>query len=214
MEIWSLLLLALGLSADAFAVSISKGVLCKENNVKAGILCGIWFGFFQGLMPLIGWAIGFLAIKVPAIRSFVNSFSAYIAFGLLLFLGLKMIKEAIDEINEESSLVCNENTNTKTDNSLCMKVMFIFAIATSIDALAAGLTFTATGFTANSPIINYNIWFAVSIIGLITLIFSFFGSLLGAKIGEKFKSKAEIFGGIILILIGSKILIEHLITLF
>lgn len=214
MEIWALLLLALGLSADAFAVSISKGVLCRENNLKAGVLCGIWFGLFQGLMPLIGWGIGFLAIKVPAIRSFVGSFSAYIAFGLLLFLGLKMIKEAIDEINEGLSLVCNNNSCTKADNSLSIKVMFIFAIATSIDALAAGLTFTATGFTANSPVVNYNIWFAVGIICLITLIFSFVGCLLGAKIGEKFKTKAEIFGGVILILLGSKILIEHLITLF
>lgn len=209
MDIVELLLLAVGLSCDAFAVSISKGVTTKETYLKTGLVCGLWFGLFQALMPLIGWAIGFLAIKIPTIDHFVKNFSSYIAFFLLVFLGVKMIVEAIKELNEEKKETELERTEEKVkDASLAFKTMFVFALATSIDALAAGLTFTATGFLATTVDLKFNIFFAISLIGATTFLFSFVGSIIGAKIGEKFKTKATIFGGLILIAIGLKILLN------
>ena len=217
MELWELILLAVALSMDAFAVSICKGLVVKDKYLKAGLICGIWFGFFQALMPLFGWILGFLALKIESVKVFVQSFSSIIAFILLAFLGFKMIKEAIKEIKEDRLIALGkeekENENKK-DSSLAFDVMIVFAIATSIDALAAGLTFTAMGFKANPIAIKDNLWLALILIGITTFIFSFVGSIIGAKVGSKFTNKAEIAGGLILFCIGLKILIEYMISLF
>ena len=203
MQIIDLLFLAVALSMDAFAVSICKGLASKESHMKTGLVCGIWFGAFQALMPALGWLLG------SSVAGYVNKYSAYIAFVLLAFLGIKMIVEAIKEYLEEKKsaeegICCCCEQNEK-NASLGFKVMLVFAIATSIDALAAGLSFAA---------MEANILIAVTFIGVTTFLFSFIGSALGAKIGGKFRYKAEIAGGIILIGIGLKILIEHLISLF
>lgn len=180
--------LAIGLAMDAFAVSICKGLASKGNYVKTGVVCGIWFGIFQALMPFIGWLLG------SSVSEYIESFSSYIAFGLLAFLGVKMIIGAF-----------KDDGGDETDSSLGFKVMIIFSIATSIDALAAGLSLAA---------VDANIIIAIALIGIITCIMSFVGSVFGAKVGVKFKTKAEVAGGIILIIIGLKILIEYLITIF
>lgn len=184
MNFIDLLLLAIGLSMDAFAVSVCKGLASKEHYLKTGVVCGLWFGFFQALMPLIGWLLG------CTVSEYVEKFSPFIAFGLLAFLGIKMIVEAFKDEDEPS------------ESSLGFKVMITFAFATSIDALAAGLSLAA---------MDANIWIAILLIGIITCIISFFGSAIGAKVGTKLKSKAEIAGGVILILIGLKVLLEYLI---
>ncbi len=190
MEIWEIVVVSLALAMDAFAVSICKGLASKEKFIKTGVACGLWFGFFQALMPFLGWLLG------TTVATYVEKYSSWIAFALLAFLGIKMIREAILDSKEEEDL--------DKDSSLAPKIMVVFAVATSIDALAAGLTFAA---------LDVNIVLAISLIGVITCVFSFIGSVIGAKIGSKFKTKAEIAGGIILIGIGLKILIEHLITL-
>ena len=187
MSYLDMLLLAVGLAMDAFAVSICKGLASKERFLKTGIVCGIWFGVFQALMPFIGWLLG------TTVADLIESFSAYVAFVLLAFLGIKMIYGAIKGDDE----TC--------EDTLSPRVMVVFALATSIDALAAGLSLAA---------VEANIWIAILFIGVITCIMSFIGSIVGAKVGAKFKSKAEIAGGVILIIIGLKILIEYLITLF
>ena len=192
MEIWEIVMVSLALAMDAFAVSICKGLASKEKCIKTGIVCGLWFGFFQGLMPFLGWLLG------TTVAGYVEKYSAWIAFILLAFLGFKMIKEAISERGNSEEISDN-------DSSLAPKIMVVYAVATSIDALAAGLTFAA---------LEVNIILAVSLIGIITCVCSFLGSIIGAKIGAKFKTKAEIAGGIILIVIGLKVLIEHLVTLF
>ena len=192
MEIWEIVMVSLALAMDAFAVSICKGLASKEKCIKTGIACGLWFGFFQGLMPFLGWLLG------TTVAGYVEKYSAWIAFILLAFLGFKMIKEAISERGNSEEISDN-------DSSLAPKIMVVYAVATSIDALAAGLTFAA---------LVVNIILAVSLIGIITCVCSFLGSIIGAKIGAKFKTKAEIAGGIILIAIGLMVLIEHIVTLF
>jgi putative Mn2+ efflux pump MntP len=194
MTIFELVVLAIGLAMDAFAVAICKGLSSRDKFVKTGIACGIWFGFFQALMPLIGWALSQL------VTEYVETFAPFIAFGLLIFLGIKMIKEAVESIKDERLGVCSEGC----DSSLAPKVMFVFAIATSIDALAAGVSIS---------MVDANIWLAILFIGLITFAFSFIGSIIGAKLGSKFKSKAELAGGVILIALGIKILVEGIINL-
>jgi putative Mn2+ efflux pump MntP len=203
MTVIDLLFLAVALSMDAFAVSICKGLASKEGHIKTGLVCGIWFGFFQALMPALGWLLG------SSVAEYVNKYSAYIAFVLLAFLGIKMIveaaKEYIEAKNSAAEGICSCCPKDEKNASLGFKVMLVFAIATSIDALAAGLSFAA---------MEANILIAVSFIGVTTFLFSFVGSALGAKIGGKFQYKAEIAGGVILLAIGAKILIEHLIELF
>ena len=199
MTVFDLLFLAVALSMDAFAVSICKGLASKAGHIKTGLVCGIWFGAFQALMPTLGWLLG------STVAEYVDKYSAYIAFALLAFLGGKMMIEAIKECLEDkkasSEGICRCCENDEKNASLGFKVMLVFAIATSIDALAAGLSFAA---------MEANIFIAVSFIGVTTFLFSFVGSALGSKIGERFKYKAEIAGGVILIAIGAKILIEHL----
>lgn len=184
MGIVEILLLGVSLAMDAFAVSICKGLSMKKINWKKGIIIGLYFGIFQALMPVIGYFLG------SAFESFVISIDHWIAFILLLLIGGNMIKEAL---GEEESENCNDNVDFKT--------MIVLAIATSIDALAVGITFA---------FLNVNLLLAVSLIGIITFIISLTGVKLGNKFGSKYEKKAQIAGGVILIIIGLKILLEHL----
>ena len=198
MQIWELLLLAVALATDAFAVSVCKGLASKENYIKTGLVCGIWFGFFQTLMPFLGWLLASL------VAGYVESVSAYIAFALLAFLGIKMIVEAKEEC---ACCSCTESAEEEARNaSLAPRIMLVFAIATSIDAMAAGVTFAAMQ--------EKRILLAFALIGVITFLFSFIGAAIGAKVGSKWKQKAEIAGGVALIGLGLKILIEQLVTVF
>ena len=131
MEIWEIVVVSLALAMDAFAVSICKGLASREKFIKTGIACGLWFGFFQALMPFLGWLLG------TTVASYVESYSAWIAFALLTFLGVKMIREAILESKNP------DEEDGEKHSSLAPKIMVVFAVATSIDALAAGLTFAA-----------------------------------------------------------------------
>ena len=191
MNTLELLILAVALAMDAFAVSICKGLSSKESYLKTGLVCGVWFGVFQALMPFLGWLLG------STVAGYVEKFSSYIAFGLLAFLGIKMIVEAIKEKDECEC--CDKGF------SLAPRIMLPFAIATSIDALAAGVTLAA---------VDANVFLAISLIGVVTFLFSFVGSAIGAKFGAKFKTPAEIAGGAVLIILGIKILIEHLVAVF
>lgn len=184
MGILELLILAVGLSMDAFAVAICKGLAVKKVKVKHLIITGLWFGGFQALMPLIGYFLG------STFEKYVTAIDHYIAFVLLGAIGANMIKESFSK--EENSADCDFG----------FKRMLVMAIATSIDALAIGITF------ALLP--KVNIWAAVSFIGAITFVLSAIGVKIGNVFGAKYKSKAEFTGGVILILLGTKILLEHL----
>lgn len=183
MGIIELTLLAVGLSMDAFAVSICKGLSEENAGWKHMAIAGLWFGGFQALMPLIGYFLG------SAFIDYISSVDHWIAFILLGLIGLNMIKESFSKEEEEVS------------DSFAVKTMFLMAIATSIDALAVGITFA---------FLNVNIIFAVSVIGITTFGFSAAGIKIGSIFGCRFKSKAEFAGGLILIFLGIKILIEHL----
>lgn len=182
MNIFELFILAIGLSMDAFAVSVCKGLSLGRINAKhMWCIAGAWFGGFQALMPLVGYFGGrFFADKV-------TRYSHWVAFVLLVFIGAGMIKESKEE----------EHVNADMD----IKSMFILAVATSIDALAVGVTFA---------FLKVEIVSAVSFIGVITFVCSAAGVKIGSLFGMKYKSKAELCGGIILILIGTKILLEGL----
>lgn len=184
MDILTLITCAIGLSMDAFAVSICKGLAIRKLNVKQQVIVGTWFGGFQGLMPAIGYLLGI------NFKNYIVSIDHWIAFILLGFIGLNMIKESMEVNCEECQ-----------DSSLDMKTMFILAIATSIDALAVGITFA---------FLDVNIIFAVVLIAIITFTLSFIGVKVGHIFGMKYKSKAEFAGGIVLIILGIKILLEHL----
>ena len=186
MGFFELVLLAVGLSMDAFAVSVCKGLAIKRAGIKEGCICGAWFGGFQALMPLIGFFLGTLFADA------IVAFDHWIAFGLLAIIGINMLKEACGE--EE----CEECGNA----DLSVKKMFVMAVATSIDALAVGVSLAMAG--------HVNIYAAVVLIGLITFILSAAGVKIGNVFGNRFEKKAEIAGGIILILLGLKILLEHL----
>ena len=182
MGIIELFVLATGLSMDAFAVSICKGLSLRKINWKHMCIAGAWFGGFQALMPFIGYLLGSFFADA------ITKYDHWIAFILLLIIGGKMIKEAFE--GEES-----------VDSSMTAKSMFLLAIATSIDALAVGVTFA---------FLKVQIIPAVSFIGVVTFICSAIGVKIGSIFGTKYKSKAEFFGGIILLAIGLKILVEGL----
>ncbi len=186
MQFAELLLLAIGLSMDAFAVSICKGLSLKKATVKAGLTCGVWFGGFQALMPMIGFYLGTL------FASAIESFDHWVAFILLAIIGINMLKEAFSE----------EGCCEQEDADLSFKTMFVMAIATSIDAMAVGISLAMAG--------NVNIFQAVGLIGVITFLFSALGVRIGNVFGSRFEKKAQIAGGVILILLGVKILLEHL----
>lgn len=184
MSLLSLFLIAVGLSMDAFAVAVCKGLATPKITFKKAGIVGLWFGFFQALMPAIGYLAGY------RFQEKITAFDHWIAFILLFLIGCNMIKESLSKEEE-----------TQND-SLAVKEMLLLAIATSIDALAVGVTFA---FLPEVPIIP-----AVAFIGIITFIISAIGMKIGNIFGTKYKSGAELAGGVILILIGSKILIEHL----
>ena len=184
MGIVELFITAVALSMDAFAVSMCKGLATSHVKLKHMALAGIWFGGFQALMPLIGYLLG------STFESYITAFDHWIAFALLGFLGGKMIWEALTSGDEPAN------------GSFSVREMFLMAVATSIDALAVGVTF------ALLP--DVKIGWAVSFIGVLTFLFSAFGVKLGSIFGEKFKTKAELAGGTILVLMGLKILLEHL----
>ena len=182
MNILELFILAVGLSMDAFAVSICKGLSLGKIQKKHMAIAGAWFGGFQALMPLIGYFAGrFFAEKL-------TQYDHWVAFILLLFIGGSMIKESLGE-EEESN------------DTMDIKTMFLLAVATSIDALAVGVTFA---------FLHVNIVWAVTFIGCTTFVLSAVGVKVGNIFGMKYKSRAELAGGVILILMGVKILLEHL----
>ncbi len=186
MGIIELLLIGVGLSMDAFAVSLCKGLKMKKLNIGQGVIIALFFGGFQALMPAIGWFLG------TRFEHLINSFDHWIAFVLLAFIGGKMIYEALTEKDDDS-----ETESGKLD----IKELFIMAVATSIDALAVGITFA---------FLQVNIGFAAALIGCTTFTISLGGVVIGNFFGAKYKSKAELAGGIILVAIGVKILIEHI----
>ena len=183
MDLLTLLTLAVGLAMDAFAVSICKGLAMREKVLKKGIIVGLWFGGFQALMPTIGFFLG------TQFKDQITSIDHWIAFVLLGLIGINMVKEALSNDEEQA------------DDSIAVKEMFMLAVATSIDALAVGITFA---------FLNVHIVSAASMIGVCTFLISFAGVKIGNIFGTKYKSKAELSGGIILILLGFKILFEHL----
>lgn len=184
MGLFELFLIAVGLSMDAFAISLCKGLNMRRINYFHSFVIALFFGGFQALMPIIGWLIG------SQFERFIINFDHWIAFALLLFIGGKMIYESIKGGDED-------NINERLD----IKELFIMAIATSIDALAVGITFA---------FLQTSILPAASLIGVTTFVISFAGVSIGNHFGARFKSRAEILGGAVLILIGTKILLEHL----
>ena len=184
MNLWELFLIAAGLSMDAFAVSVCKGLATEKVKIKHFLIVGLWFGGFQALMPALGYVLG------SGFEQYISHLDHWIAFILLALIGGNMIREALSGKEE-----CQ-------DASFSVKVMFVMAVATSIDALAVGITF------ALLP--DVNISAAVSFIGIITFIVSGTGLKIGNVFGVKYKTKAEFAGGLILVLMGTKILLEHL----
>ena len=181
----TLLLTAIGLAMDAFSVAITDGILVKKIRWQDAVKIGLFFGGFQFLMPCVGWLLG------SAFARYIESVDHWIAFILLGFIGGKMLFEAIAQKEEEVEI----------HNPLSMKVLTLLAIATSIDALAVGVTFA----TINVPVL-----FASGVIGVVAFVFSAAGLFIGNRFGNIFGNKAEIAGGAVLVLIGAKILIEHL----
>ena len=193
MGLGELLLLAVGVSMDAFAVSICKGLAMKKATLKAGLTCGVWFGGFQALMPLIGYFLGVLFADA------IEAVDHWVAFVLLGIIGFNMLKEAF---SKEDCECCSD-----ADADLSPKTMFVMAVATSIDALAVGISLAMAGLSVFGL---DGIFSAVILIGLCTCGFCTAGVKIGNVFGSKFEDKAQFAGGAILILLGTKILLEHL----
>lgn len=184
MDFWEIFLIAIALSMDAFAVSICKGLKMKKLNLKQTALIALFFCGFQAIMPLLGWFAG------KSFEKFVTSFDHWIAFGLLAFIGIKMICDSFKGDEDDGC------------DTFDIKELFLMAIATSIDALAVGITFALDKTVKIAP--------SISIIGVTTFVLSAIGVFIGHKFGSRYKNKAELAGGIILVLIGLKILLEDL----
>lgn len=184
MDFITLLGIGIALSMDAFSVSICKGLATKKFSLRTAVICGIWFGGFQALMPVIGYFLG------AQFEHLIVAIDHWIAFGLLLLIGANMIREAL-----------SDDGSDEQDSTTCLKTMFLLAVATSIDALAVGVSFA---------FLQVNIWISILIIGVTTFIFSFGGVAIGNFFGSRYSKPAEITGGVILILLGTKILLEHL----
>lgn len=180
-------LIGIGLSMDAFAVSIGKGLSVKKATLKDALCVGLWFGGFQALMPLVGYWLG------ASFASYVTAFDHWIAFGLLVLIGGNMIREALGPEEE-----------IKNGSDFGLRTMFLLAVATSIDALACGVSFAFLE--------GISIWIDIAIIGVTTFVFSVVGLLIGNLVGSRFHKGAEIFGGLVLIAIGLKTLLEHLLA--
>lgn len=187
MDIPSLILCAVALSMDAFAVAICKGLSMRRITWKELLTVGLWFGAFQALMPTVGYMLASL------FEDYVEQYSAYIAFALLVLIGINMIREALSKEDDEAM-----------DDSLDVKNMLVLAVATSIDALAVGVAYRLDGLSV--PLFA----FAAVAIGVITCFLSSVGVKVGNAFGMKYKSKAELCGGIVLCLLGLKILLEGL----
>ena len=187
-----LLLLAVGVSMDAFAVSICKGLAMKRATLGGMATVGGWFGGFQALMPLIGFFLGTLFAAA------IEAVDHWVAFGLLGIIGFNMLKESFDRSCDLDGCGCADEHNA----DLGVKTMFVMAVATSIDALAVGISLAMAG--------GVNIWLSVLLIGLTTFSFSAAGVKIGSIFGAAFQKKAQLAGGAILILLGLKILLEHL----
>lgn len=183
MSLLEIIFIGIGLAMDAFAVSICKGLSMKKASMKNTLVIATYFGVFQAVMPIIGFLLG------TTFEKYITSIDHWIAFILLLIIGVNMIKEAFSKEEDE------------TKDKIDFKTMIVLAIATSIDALAVGITFA---------FFKVNILLAALIIGIITFVLCIIGVIIGNKFGDKFENKAKISGGIILILIGTKILLEHL----
>lgn len=186
MSIAELILLSLGLAMDAFSVSVCKGLSMKKIDYKGAAATALFFGVFQGIMPLIGYFLG------SRFEKFISTYSHWIAFILLGFIGGKMILEVIKGSDDEESIL---------EYKLDIKELFILAVATSIDALAVGVIFAAQ---------KTNLLVSVSVIGGITFAVCLIGVIIGNRFGSKYEKKAELAGGIVLILIGAKLLIDGL----
>ena len=184
MSLWELFMIAVALSMDAFAVAVCKGLSIRRAGLKYSLTVGLYFGAFQGLMPLLGYLLG------VNFQNTITSVDHWIAFILLGGIAINMIREALKKDEEEN-----------LDSSLTPRSMLPLAVATSIDALAVGVTFA---------FLKVSIVPAVSFIGVVTFILSAIGVKIGNVFGARYKSKAELFGGVVLILIGVKILLEHL----
>lgn len=184
MSLWELFMIAVALSMDAFAVAVCKGLSIRRAGLKYSLTVGLYFGAFQGLMPLLGYLLG------VNFQNTITSVDHWIAFILLGGIGINMIREALNKDEEEN-----------LDSSLTPRSMLPLAVATSIDALAVGVTFA---------FLKVSIVPAVSFIGVVTFVLSAIGVKIGNVFGARYKSKAELFGGVVLILIGVKILLEHL----
>lgn len=193
MGLVELLLLAVGLSMDAFAVSVCKGLAMGEVKPKHALICGAWFGGFQALMPMIGYLLG------EAFENIISAVSSWIAFGLLVLIGGNMLREALSKDEEKASA------------GIDVKTMFLMAVATSIDALAVGITFACVPVQLFAGPQLLNTICAVLVIGATTFLISCGGVKAGGVFGTKYKKGAEITGGVILILIGVKILLEYLL---
>ena len=183
MTIFDLIVTAIALSMDAFAVSVGKGLSTPNARLKHGLICGAYFGGFQALMPLLGYLLA------SSFADHIRTYDHWIAFALLALIGANMIREAFSKEEE------------KVDSSFSVKTMLLLAVATSIDALATGVSFALT---------DTNIWIAISLIGVTTFLFSAAGVKIGSIFGSKYQSRAEFIGGVILVLMGIKILVEHL----
>lgn len=185
MPLWTLLLLAVGVAADAFAVALGKGLAVRRAVVRNALILGLAFGLAQALMPLLGWLLG------SAFAEIIAPFDHWIAFGLLALVGGKMLWEAFGDGDEDQNL----------DGALGIREIIVLSIATSIDALAVGVSLTT---------FDVDIWQAIAVIGLVTFVLSFAAVLIGHRVGTRFRRPAEIIGGVVLIGIGASIVIDHL----
>jgi len=202
MDLISILLIAFGLSMDAFAVSVTNGITIRNVRGTHALRIGLYFGGFQALMPVIGWAVGY------QFRDYITSIDHWIAFGLLAFIGIKMIKEAMEqddicEVPEGNGFREAAVSKQEAEEECVLKTgrLLVLAVATSIDALAVGVSFA---------FLSVSIWGASAVIGLITFGICVTGVFIGKRFGCLLKKKAEIMGGVILVLIGAKILAEHM----
>lgn len=186
MSALAIIFIALALAMDAFAVSIASGVTIKQMKIHHALIIGAWFGGFQALMPLVGWLGGM------KLRVFIGGVDHWVAFGLLFFIGSKMVYESFKM----------ESIEKKTD-PLDIGVLFVLSVATSIDALAAGLSFAMLDVSIIGPVL---------VIGAVTFVLSFAGVWIGGRFGHLFEKKIEIVGGLLLMGVGTKILLDHLLS--
>lgn len=189
MKLWEVILIAVGLSMDAFAVSVCKGLSVRKLKPRHILAVGLYFGGFQALMPIIGYFVGVQFIE------YIEAFDHWIAFALLLLIGANMIREALGK---------DDGSDKDKNSSFSVGTMLVMAVATSIDALAVGVSFACLEMQSSEALR------AAAVIGIITCGLSAVGIAVGNFFGEKYKNKAEFVGGVILVLLGVKILLEHL----